>query len=75
MLQQAIQLTTIDRAPGAVQIFAGLRLLARVVVIYELVKYSLFLSVVVIPNSFFSRRAYVVCGRYVLTGQRFTKRK
>ena len=75
MLQQAIQPTTIDRAPGAVQIFAGLRLLARVVVIYELVKYSLFLSVVVIPNSFFSGRAYVVCGRYVLTGQRFTKRK
>ena len=75
MLQQAIQPTTIDRTPGAVQIFAGLRLLARVVVIYELVKYSLFLSVVVIPNSFFSGRAYVVCGRYVLTGQRFTKRK
>ena len=75
MFKQAVQPTTIDRAPGTVQILASLRLLPRVVVIDELVKYSLFLFVFVIPNSFFRRRAVVVCGSYVLTGQRCTKRK
>ena len=75
MFQQTVQPTTIDRTPGAVQILASLRLLPRVVVIDELVKYSLFLSVFVIPNSFFGGRADVVCGSYVLTGQRCTKRK
>ena len=75
MFQQAVQPTAIDRAPRAVQIFSSLRLLPRVVVIDELVKYSLFLSVFVIPNSFFGRRAVIVCGSYVLTSQRCTKRK
>ena len=75
MFQQAVQPTAVDRTPGAVQVFAGLCLLARVVVVNKLVKYPLFLSIFVVPISLFSRCAHIVRGSCVLTGQRCTKRK
>ena len=75
MFQQAVQPTTVDRTPRAVQVLTGLGLLPRVVVINKLVKYSLFLSSFTVPISLFGGRARIVRGRRVLTCQRCTKRK
>lgn len=75
MFQQAIELTAIDRAPGAVEILPGLGLLSRVIVINKLIKYSLPLSIFFIPVSLLGRRSHVVRGSCVLNCQRCSKRK
>ena len=75
MFQQAVELTAIDRAPGAVKILPGLGLLSSVIVINKLIKYSLPLSIFFIPVSFLDWRSHVIRGSYVLNGQWCSKRK
>ena len=75
MFEQAVELTTIDRAPGTVQILSRLSLLPRVVVVNKLVKNPLLFAIFFVPVSFLGWCSHVIRGSCVLSCQRRTKRK